>query len=592
MYKHSSNKSLTELSRAMKRLIDGDDSVHLQKSDFESEFAELVDDVNELAIVFAQRKQTEQIQNLLYNISYAGAITVDLEELIKLIRKELEALIDTTNFFVALYNPQTDSISLPFFADQNDSFTLFPAGKTLTRYVISTQKTLFVTKEKIKKLEKSDHINIIGSEPEVWLGIPLEIEGEVSGALVVQSYTDENAFDESHVKILEFVSDQISVAIERKRIEEHLKNALAKATESDQLKTAFLNTMSHELRTPLNSIIGFSQIIDQDTSTADVLEYSKMIQKGGQQLQKIIADIMNATIIIGDELSVEKEICFLNPLLEDLFVHLKNEIREKQKDQIIALFKPAHAGTDITVELDLNSFRRIIKILLSNAVKFTQMGLIELGYLIKDNRNIIFYVKDSGIGISDSNKKVVFDLFRQGDDSHTREYGGMGLGLFLAKKLVELLGGVIWLESDPGKGSTFYFSIPCLKFPVVMSVPDLSDKTLLVVEDNNLNFILIEKMLTPSGAHVIWAKNGLEAVQICEINHHIDLVLMDVNIPEVDGVTATQKIKRIHPGLPVVAVSAYDIPTEIEGILRAGLDDFLSKPVNHDDLFEMVEKYI
>ncbi|MBI9035349.1 MAG: response regulator [Bacteroidales bacterium] len=388
----------------------------------------------------------------------------------------------------------------------------------------------------------------------------------------------------------------------RIQAEKDLVAALEKAKESDHLKSAFLSTMSHELRTPLNSIIGFSQLVDHDTSIEDIVEYNQMILTSGNDLLEIINNIMNATAITGGDLPIKKEIYFLNLIMQNLYESTKINIKDNLKEQISLLFKPAEPGKGPTVEIDLDIFQRIMDILLKNAVKFTEKGCIELGYVLKDQENILFYVKDSGIGIPDDKQEIIFDLFRQLDDSDSRQYGGMGLGLYLARKLTEYLGGKIWLESLRGKGSTFYVSLPCLKIKETQAAIepiepkykkiDLKGKTILVAEDNDLNFMVIEKMLGIHGAKLLWAKNGLEAVELCEKHPDIDMVLMDIIMPEMDGMAATQLIKKNKPQLTIVAITAYNMPSDLVKILESGVDDYLSKPVHRVDLYEMIGKYI
>ena len=424
-----------------------------------------------------EHKRAEQIQKVLYNISNAVSITDNLEELISRIQEKVGTIIDTTNFYIALYDHKTDTISLPFYTDEKDNIASFPVGKTLTYYVIKTQKPLLATKERIKKLEKSGDVESFGANSEIWLGVPLKIEGKVTGVLAVQSYTDENAYNESDMKMLEFVSDQISISIERKKAEQNLINAFEKATESDRLKTAFLNNISHELRTPLNAVIGFSDIIDKDTSIDEILDYSKIINNSGIHLLRIIEDIFDITMIESGEVEIQKEEFNLTVFMDDIHKKLKAEQELTEKQNIDIYFNPAEKAKDFLVYTDHSKLKRILINLLKNALKFTHEGNIEYGYVKETQQEdpvLKFYVKDTGIGISENKLDIIFKIFRQADDTDTRLYGGTGIGLSVSKKLTELLGGKIWVETEEGNlpagkagGSTFYFTIPYRKAEII-----------------------------------------------------------------------------------------------------------------------------
>jgi len=414
-----------------------------------------------------ERKRTEQIQKVLYNISNAVITTDNLKKLISLIQEELGTIIDTTDFYVALYDHKTDTLSLPFFADEKDELTSLPVGKTLTNYVIKTQNPLLATKEKLKALEQSGVIDSFDSDSEIWLGVPLKVEGKITGVLAVQSYTDENAFDESDLKILEFVSDQISISIERKKAEQDLINALEKATESDRLKSAFLATLSHELRTPLNAIIGFSDLIDEELSVEKIISYTKTINSSGKHLLSLVENLFDIILIESGKTKIVKEDFKLQSILNNVQIIIHAEQQKTSKENInLNLINPPE-GRDLTINTDRFKLKQILINLLKNALKFTHEGHINYGYSITTDRGkpmLKFYVEDTGIGIPEGKQELIFDFFRQVDDSHTRRYGGTGIGLSIAKKLTELLGGKIWLESEKGKGSTFYFTIPFDEF--------------------------------------------------------------------------------------------------------------------------------
>ena len=552
-----------------------------------------------VSLDITERKRAEKIQKVLYNISNAVTTTDNLEKLISLIKEELGTIIDTTNFYIALYNHVTNTFSLPFFVDEKDKITSFPAGKTLTYYVIKTQKSLLATKEQLEVLEQKGEIGSFGTNSEIWLGVPLKTLGKITGVLAVQSYKDKFAYNESDLEMLEFVSDQISISIERKQVEQNLKSALEKATESDRLKSVFLETMSHELRTPLNAIIGFSGIINKDFTIEEIVGFNKIINTSGNHLLSIVEDIFDITMLESGNIKLEKDDYILKDILKEVHEIIKNEQHRTNKDNLeLSIIIPL-AEKDLTIRTDSAKLKQVLINLLKNALKFTNAGKVSCGYKIevKKGKSVIkFYVKDTGIGIPENMQESIFDVFRQADDSTTRLYGGTGIGLTVSKKLIELLGGKIWIESEVGKGSTFYFTIPYEK-PVIIEKLTSSEqgrenllvgKTVLVAEDVKSSFDLINVILENKGTKTIWAKDGKEAVKLCRENSNIDLILMDINMPVMNGFEATREIKKFKPDLPIIAQTAYAVTGDREKSIEAGCDDYISKPINPGKLLEKI----
>lgn len=548
-----------------------------------------------------ERIRNDLVQKALYRISNAAITAYSVESLIGFIREEIGKIIDTNNFYVALYDQETDSLNLPYFADDKDEMEYIPPGKSLTRYVLETKNSLLVNSKIEEDLTSKGLIENMGSESKIWLGVPLKIDESVIGVVAVQSYTDENAYDLTDLKILEFVSEQISLSIIRKKTFDELQSALRKATEADRLKSAFLATMSHELRTPLNAIIGFSEFLNKELDSDSVEKFGEIIYKSGNHLLSIVNDLFDITIIESGETKLRKEEIVLNTILldiNDLFV--AKQYRDGKEDLELKLIIPSDIE-NFVFRTDENKLKQILTNLLKNALKFTSKGFIHFGCnLVKDEtQNFLkFYVKDSGIGIASDKHHEIFEMFTQVEDSNTRKYGGTGIGLSVAKRLVELLGGNIWVESELGHGSTFYFTIPVME-SIMRPSEEFNeftfigvDKQVLVVEDNEASSQYIDAVLRKYGLNCIHASNGKEAISIFEEYENIGLILMDLNMPVMNGLEATKKIKAKNKDIPVIAQTAYAVAGDKENALAGGCDDYIAKPINMKELLSKMKIYL
>lgn len=581
-------------------IIDVEVSVQYYKSD-EEQFVCFIKEITE-------QKHAEHVKKVLYNISNAVIKSNDLNELLGLVQIELGTIIDTTNFYIALYDSATHSFSVPYSADKKDDIVSFPASKTVTNYVIKTQQPLLANKAKVKRMIQAGDLKMAGTPSEIWLGVPLKSNEKTIGVLAVQSYTDENAYDESDMTILNFVSDQIAIVIERKKVEQDLLKALENATESDRLKSAFLATMSHELRTPLNAIIGFSDIIDDTLPISDIIKFNKTINKSGTHLLSIVEDLFDLTLIETGVVNLKKEDKNIYSLLQEVHQVIKVEQQNIKKAHLDLFLRIPPKSKNLVIRTDHSKLKQILLNLLKNALKFTNTGSVNYGFKIDDlegKRRLQFYVEDTGIGIHKDNLEFIFERFRQVDETDTKTFGGAGIGLSISKKMVELLGGEIWVESTEKKGSAFYFTIPYTETENIISTDqlktnsikgrskELENKTILVVEDDETSYELLKVIINGFGINTIkWAKNGEEAVKLCKENPAIDLVLMDINMPVMDGYQATKSIKAFKPDLPIIAQTAFAILGDREKSLEAGCDDYITKPIKKEELLEKMEKFL
>ena len=805
-----------------------------------------------------ERKKVEMAQQIMYNISNAVNLTKDLYELIHVIRGELGQIFDTTNFFIALYNKENDTLSLPFFIDEKDRFESFPAKKSLTGYVIRNDRPLLMKDKDIKRLVKKGEVEDVGTPSKIWLGVPLKIKEEIIGAVVVQHYEDENAYSIQDLEILKFVSTQIGMSIEtkrandevkvekayfeqlfhsspetivltdnkgrlmrvnasfekffgytsgevlgkkidhlivpenylqeaknisrsvahgeiiltetvrkhkdgklidvavlgtpirtesgqvaiygiyrditerkraekalkeneeklrnilnsspdaitvsdlrgkitecnpaslkifglsneneligtyagslltrdnlkkgtkkllevlrkgsiqnqefvlklangkiiivevsagllkdvngrpmgivtvtkditeRKNFEENLKIAKEKAEESDRLKSAFLANMSHEIRTPMNAILGFSELLKNDELTKEARdEYIKIINSKGHELLLIINDIIDISKIEAGDISIVKSDIHVNKLIRETYCHLTEEKLLMNRDHLkLKLNIPE--SVEVIIHSDPVRLRQILTNLLNNALKFTRAGFIEMGFIIEKQSLVRFYVKDTGIGISEDKQDIIFDRFRQVDESISNVFGGTGLGLAISKNLVTLLGGTIGVQSKPGHGSTFYFKLPVKQIisgneiievktdhkPEKIDLINLSGKKILVAEDDSANYLYIESLLKKTNATIIWAKDGLQVLEILKSGELFDLIIMDIRMPAMNGIEATLKIRESNKFVPVVALTAYAFTNDRTEAIEAGCNDYLSKPVTVESLSTVLSKYL
>ena len=410
---------------------------------------------------------------------------------------------------------------------------------------------------------------------------------------------DENGAFVDGIGIVEDVSGQ-------KEYETQLLAAKSMAEESDRLKSSFMATMSHELRTPLNTVIGFSDMIDESMPIDQILEFTQVITKSGKHLLTIIEDILDISLIDSGEVKLILEKFEIDELMAGLYNFASQQKVTFDKDRIgVELRVP----DSLKGERFLGDVRKINKVfhhLIKNAVKFTKNGKIEIGIDEAGESGspdgILLYVKDTGIGIPEEKHEVIFEIFRQADDSSTREFEGTGLGLTISRKLIKMMGGRVWLESEPGKGATFYFELP-LKVSAAETMNKLNEhkkphvqnmkgKTVLVAEDDDTNFHLFKLLLNRRQIKVVRAKNGEEAIREVSENDDIALVLMDINMPVLNGYEATQRIKKINAGLIVIAVTAYAMAGDKTRALEAGCDDYITKPINNQVFYEIISKYL
>ena len=384
---------------------------------------------------------------------------------------------------------------------------------------------------------------------------------------------------------------------DRKQSEEELINAKEKAEEGDRLKTAFLNNISHEIRTPMNAIVGFCALLGEpDLNEQSRMDYIEVIIQSSNHLLAIISDIVDISNIEANIVKIAKNGININSTFKSLYDQFLPKVSEKKIQLICESDIP---DSDALIVTDNTKLKQILINLINNAIKFTDKGYVKVGCVLRD-KFLEFCVSDTGIGIGEEYYQRIFDRFYQVQLSISRLYEGTGLGLAISKANVELMGGKIWLTSEPGKGSTFFFSIPYEKQAVETlavnekRVPEdfvfPQKKTILVAEDIDSNFKLVRFFLSNANTEIIRAANGKEAVEKFQSNKNIDLILMDIKMPVMDGYTAVKLIRETNNTIPIIAQTAY--AEDKEKAIDSGCSGFISKPFDKKSLLKVIHEFI
>lgn len=388
---------------------------------------------------------------------------------------------------------------------------------------------------------------------------------------------------------------------EMKYMVEDLEKAKEKAEESDRLKSAFLANMSHEIRTPMNGILGFANLLKESVLTEEKkMEYLNIIEKSGARMLNLINDLIDISRIEAGETEIFNSSTNLNELLEEVYAFFKPEAERKN---IQLSLNNSLIENKINLIIDREKLFAVLANMVKNAVKYSYEGEIEIGCRMF-KRQILFYVRDTGIGIPDEKQNVIFNRFIQADENIKKAYEGSGLGLAITKAYVEMMGGEIWLESSPGEGSVFYFTIPYNPLKVEafsqsnqeqdanLAATKLKNVSVLIADDDQNSKIYLNEILAATCKKVFQVSDGIGAVQVIIKNPDIDLVLMDVKMPIMDGYEATRKIREFNSDITIIAQTAYAISGEEEKAKSAGCNDFLTKPINKKELLQTLSRFI
>jgi len=455
--------------------------------------------------------------------------------------------------------------------------------------------------------------NMIGFVEENHRGIAINNMARRAAGEIVGDYEINMISKSGEVKtgivrttITEFNGEQAVLIIliditERLQAEKNLLIAKEQAEESDRLKSAFLANMSHEIRTPMNGILGFSNLLkDPNLTGKDQQQYIEIIEKSGNRMLNIINDIVDISKIESNQMEVNISRTNINEQVEYIYNFFKPE----------AAIKGIHLnyinGLPINkafIKTDREKIYAVLTNLVKNAVKFCDKGTIEFGYSTKVNNEseeLEFFVKDTGVGIPKDKQEVIFNRFIQADISNKKAFQGAGLGLSISKAYVEMLGGKIWVESKERKGSTFYFTIPykvdlneSTDFEESVSIKEVENKNLkiLIAEDDAISKLLISKAVSKFAKEIIWVTTGVDAVEDCKNNPDIDLIMMDINMPDMNGYEATEQIRQFNKNVIIIAQTANALSSDRINALASGFNDYISKPINMVLLSELIHKY-
>ncbi|MFA5403781.1 MAG: PAS domain S-box protein [Ignavibacteria bacterium] len=556
-----------------------------------------------------RQKKDEQIKTAIYKISELAHSIDTLDEFYKAVHTIVSELMPANNFYIALYEKESEMISFPYFVDEVDEKPNSKEfGKGLTEYVLRTGKSLLADPDIFQELYESNEVESIGAESIDWLGVPLKIKGKVIGVLVVQSYSKGIRYKQSELDILNFISEQIAMSISAKISEEELIKAKTYAEDASKLKSSLLSNMNHELRTPMNGILGFAEIIMEETTDSYFKELAHYIQISGKRLMKTLNSIMDlsqleagSNILDFDDFDLIQEI----QIIINSFIPVAN-----QKKLYLNFI---HSQSSILLYSDKNFVQQIITNLIDNAIKFTPTGGVSVETnLLKIGNSKIAEIKviDSGIGIAKEYKDIVFNEFRQVSEGHKRNYEGSGLGLSITKKMLELLNGKIVFESYPGKGTIFNIILPVVSNPeakvtaktkihkselgLVKDAPkkiSIGLPKILLIEDNEISIKLTKQFLSKI-CHMDYSKEPNKAIDMVRKSKY-DLILMDINLGnKLDGLQVAQEIRKIkgYENVPIVAVTGYALHGDRERMLKGGCIDYVKKPFDKATLIDTIKR--
>ncbi|MDA3911601.1 MAG: PAS domain S-box protein [Bacteroidales bacterium] len=571
-------------------------------------FNEKQEAINYVAVKedITERKRLEDAQKLVLEISQLVSKHVSLKSFLSEVHHKIKQIVRAENFYVALYNEEDNTYSFPYHVDEFDKVELNKAynfNKSYTDHVLKSNQSLIITPKDKLVIETDGSIKGYGDELSVWLGVPFKTAKAIkpNGVIAIQDYNTLTSYTDTDKASIEIIAHSIGHFIERIKYVEELIAAKEKAEESDRLKSAFLANMSHEIRTPMNGILGFTDLLLEPDLSSDEKEYFiNIVQQSGQRMLNTVNNIVTISKIEAGLVSASTIETDFNKRIKELVDFFKPEAEKKGLDLIVDMLLPFSEKDIITDQIKLDS---ILTNLIKNAIKYTESGKINVGCQT-DGTVVEFYVKDTGIGIPIDRIEAIFNRFEQADISDTRAFEGSGLGLAIAKSYVEMLDGKIHVKSVEGKGSTFYFTLPAkrknerkptehteeLSFNKKKNF-GLEKLKILIVEDDEASRNYLSLIVKDLSDQLFITKTGREAIEICRDNKAIDLILMDIKMPEMNGYEATRRIRGFNADVIIIAQTAISLSADREKAIESGCNDYISKPIKKNELLMLIQKY-
>ncbi|MBX3042557.1 MAG: PAS domain S-box protein [Candidatus Kapabacteria bacterium] len=483
---------------------------------------------------------------------------------------------------------------------QIENFPIVPF-ENMMNWVEIHQTGKYVLIPNVSEMDDSDPLKFYLEPQETTsaLGIPIYNNGECFGFVGFDAVRRIKIWNDDEVMMLKFLADLLYNLQDRFRRQEELVIAKQKAEESDKLKSSFLANMSHEIRTPMNGIIGFAKLVAAKNITDNERkDYLDIIKLSSNRLMELINDILDISKIETGLMEVCNSQIDTNDLLKEIYNFYQHDASTLGLDFKISLDSFFESTYIVSDQAKLH---RILSNLVSNAIKFTNEGFVEIGSKLTQEK-IEFYVNDTGVGISDSFKPFLFERFRQEDINLNRHHEGAGLGLAICKGLCDLIGAEIYLETKKNVGTRVTVTLPIYQnnlnditkmSPEHVMIMNWKESVILIAEDDEINFKYIEKLLSKiNGVSIVRARNGKEAVELVEAHNEIDLILMDIKMPVLDGLSATKQIRLFKPEMPIIAVTAFAMVQDKKAALEAGCNDYISKPYEAEEILEIINKYL
>jgi signal transduction histidine kinase/CheY-like chemotaxis protein len=567
---------------------------------------------------------SDRLRTVLYEISEQAHCSENITDLYAKLHQKVGRLIPARNFFIALVEERADGqyIKFPYFIDKYDThfqgmeLKLDQQKHSITGYLLKSRQPLLLTPNNFDRICREQEIECIGTRPHSWLGAPFFV-GHIAGVVAIQSYS-EIIYTEKDKELMAFVARHIGDALIRKHGVDELKKAKERAERAEKNKSTFLANMSHEIRTPMNGILGLTELVLHTDIAGQKRNYLEMIHSSAERLLKLINNILDFSKIEAGKLELDLAPFSLRGTIAGALEILAISAAKKN----IALTVDCHENVPDRLLGDAGKLSQILINLVGNGIKFTDRGSVTLtvqrqtrqdpavGDPTVDQVELRFLIQDTGIGIPKTKIRNIFKAFSQVVTTQNGNQRGTGLGLVIAGELVEMMGGKISVDSRPGIGTTFYFTVrfmagpvnappqpPTSVIPQQQSGAGLGGKPLhiLLVEDEYINRTLAVTVLEREGWQVKVAENGIQAMDILQ-DTVFDLILMDIQMPELDGYATTRAIRRQEKNserhTPIIAMTAYAVRGDREKCLAAGMDGYISKPIRPDKLINQIEEVL